>query len=265
MPYGILTSLARWESNDNNHQFKRSEFLYLNQRSLAQTFRDLFGPIHKASILELGCGGGLFCCQMIRWIGLDKIASAAGIDWSEQLGQDFKANVNNLGLPTTFIQANLLDPGLLSLAHKSDIVISGGLVEHFVGLDFHRILNLHSQLLRTNGKLVISFPNLLGVRYLWHRLFDHENLNDHSLDAMKPEIVRDFYQESGFRIDLVAYYGLNRLWWNPQDPRKKITRVAGNIILKIYNNIPISFMNRLTLQYPSFMSPYCLIIATKTG
>jgi 2-polyprenyl-3-methyl-5-hydroxy-6-metoxy-1,4-benzoquinol methylase len=262
MSYGVLTTLRRWEANDHQNQSTRNEFLYLGPHALTQAFRELFGPIHKGTLLELGCGGGYFCCQLARWIGLEKIVAAAGIDWSEPLGQDFRISVSNLGLPTTFIQANLLDPELVSTAPRSDVVISGGLVEHFVGLDFHNILDLHHQLLRPNGKLVISFPNLLGIRYLWHRLFDYQNLNDHSLDAMRPEIISNFFRERGYRIDLVAYYGQNRLWWNSQE-NHKLTKIAGHIGLKIYNKLLSKVMDWSTPRHPSLLSPYCMIIATK--
>lgn len=263
MSYGTLTNLRRWEANDKHKQPARVKSLYLDPHALTQAFRELFGTIHKVTMLELGCGGGFFCCQLANWIGPEKIVAAAGIDWSQSLGQEFIHSVGNLGLPTTFIQANLLDPKLSSTAPQSDVVISGGLVEHFVGLDFHNILDLHHQLLRPNGKLVISFPNLLGIRYLWHRLFDYENLSDHSLDAMRPEIISNFYKERGYRIDLVRYYDMNRLWWNPQDPRGGKTRTAGNLFLKIYNKLMSRAIDWLTPKHPSFLSPYCMIIATK--
>jgi len=264
MPYGELTTLGTWEANAGEKRSTQQKSLYLDQQGISQAFQERFSSVHNASMLELGCGSGYFCCQIAHWIGLEKITSATGIDWSEPLGKSFTTSVQGLGLPTTFIQANLLDPALPTTTPQSDIVISGGLVEHFVGLDFHTILNLHHQLLRPNGKLVISFPNLLGIRYLWHRLFDYENLSDHSLDAMRPDIICSFYRERGYRIELVAYYGVNRLWWNSGDSRSQWTTFAGHLCLKVYNKLMGKLLDWATPRQPSFYSPYCMIIATKT-
>ncbi len=265
MSYGTLTTLSTWESAGGEQELLSTQIPYLDQDKIPETFKQLFAANANATMLELGCGSGYFCCQLARWIGLEKILSITGIDWSEPLGQAFTTSTKEIGLPTTFLQANLLDENIPEITPPSDIVISGGLVEHFVGLDFHKILDLHHQLLKPNGKLVISFPNLLGARYLWHRLFDYNNLADHSLDAMRPNIVSQFYRERGYRIDLIAYYGKNRLWWNSQDKRSKASKIAGHIVLKLYNKLFGKAMDWSTPKQPSFFSPYCMIIATKSG
>jgi 2-polyprenyl-3-methyl-5-hydroxy-6-metoxy-1,4-benzoquinol methylase len=264
MSYGTLTTLKTWEAAGTAPMHFSNQIPYLDQKEIPETFKQLFAADANLNMLELGCGSGYFCCQLAHWIGREKILSTTGIDWSEPLGQAFITSVTEMGLPTTFIQANLLDENILATTPPSDVVISGGLVEHFVGLDFHKILDLHHQLLKPNGKLVISFPNLLGARYLWHRLFDYNNLADHSLDAMRPNIVSQFYRERGYHMDLIAYYGKNRLWWNPQDKRSKASKIAGNIVLKLYNKLLGKAMDWATPNHPAFFSPYCMIIATKS-
>ena len=264
MSYGTLTTLNTWEAAETAPKRLDSRILYLDQKEILATFKQLFAADADLSMLELGCGSGYFCCQLARWIGVEKILSTTGIDWSEPLGQAFTTSVKELGLSTTFIQANLLDEDILATTPPSEVVISGGLIEHFVGLDFHKILDLHHQLLKPNGKLVISFPNLLGARYLWHRLFDYDNLGYHSLDAMRPNIASQFYRERGYNVDLIAYYGKNRLWWNPQDKRSKVSKIAGHITLKLYNKLLGKAMDWATPNHPSFFSPYCMIIATKS-
>ncbi len=92
-----------------------------------------------------------------------------------------------------FVHADLLmSPELLSCIDGPKVVTSFGLVEHFTDDDFDKIINVHTSGLRSKDLLVIEFPNLTGLKYFWHWLFDRPNLRLHNLDIMKnpQEILR---------------------------------------------------------------------------
>ena len=123
-------------------------------------------PFEHLRIAEVGCGTGTFSLTLgllgaeVVLIDIDPRA----IKMAKEVFNIFKCN-------TEFIQMSVLDPVPEFLINRFDIVISGGLAEHFVGDDRLKCIAFHEALLREGGFSYIGVPNKLSPFYQMVRLF----------------------------------------------------------------------------------------------
>jgi 2-polyprenyl-3-methyl-5-hydroxy-6-metoxy-1,4-benzoquinol methylase len=264
MKYGQLTVREDWEAFPGASR-KLDSYRYTCDSDLQRNVRSALKLKSQISLAELGCGGGGFCAFVLKLIGIGQVREVYGIDWSDELGSKFQLeNISNK-IPSKFYCANLLEDSLDALSGRFDVVVSGGLVEHFVGSSFDAIVAKHCQLASSDGAVILSVPNLVGLRYLWHRLFDYDNLRIHSLDAMRPEVLVSSLRGNGLSILLASYYGPNRIWYNstPCDLKAPLRVALRSAISRVYNRLLAPLLNRFMVRWPSIYAPYFIVIATK--
>lgn len=116
-------------------------------------FRDL-------KVAEIGCGTGTFSLTL-NLLGAETTLVDADDDALNMARKAFALYNRN----ATFIKADVLEPVPASLAKNFDIVVSGGLAEHFVGSDREKCLYFHRELLCEGGFVYIGVPNKLSVFY----------------------------------------------------------------------------------------------------
>jgi SAM-dependent methyltransferase len=102
------------------------------------------------SILDVGCGDGLFLKHVEQALGKD--CALHGVDYSQY--QLSKARE----LPFDFKQANIETAGLPYDSEMFDLVYAAELIEHLVNPDY--FLEECWRVLKPNGYLLISTPNL---------------------------------------------------------------------------------------------------------
>ncbi len=143
------------------------------------------------SITELGCAPGV----MLRWVhrACPK-AMLHGVDYAPE-GLD-QAETR---LKTLNIHAKLMlgDVFVFDPPHKSQLVVSFGLIEHFS--DPIEVLRCHARFALPGGRVAVTVPNFAHpavVRALKkHRPRD---LETHRLDIMSEKALRRAFEQAGY-------------------------------------------------------------------
>ncbi len=122
-----------------------------------------FGHLHLA---EVGCGTGTFSL-IFALLG----AKVVLIDNDPKVIAMAKEVFNIYECQAEFIQMSVLDAAPDSLQNRFDLVVSGGLAEHFKGDDRLKCIGFHQALLKDGGFAFIGVPNKLSPFYQMVRLF----------------------------------------------------------------------------------------------
>lgn len=230
---------------------KSYENFPLNYDETLIQFKPLFDKylIPNGTCFEVGCYPGNYSI----YLGKKFNYTISGIDKTphivDRLPQLFKSKGVKVG------QLYYEDFLNFQPSEKYDVVCSYGFIEHF--LDLEMILKKHIDLLKPSGILIITCPNFTRGQYLFHKLFDSENLKHHVLKSMSLSRWRPILKENDMELLCDGYYRTVDFWMN-ESPQNVISRkVAGliQIIAKtIDNNIDIP--NR-------WFSPYLFSISKK--
>lgn len=264
MRFGSLTEVHHWHSSFRD-KARSKKFRYLRKQAFQNLLQKEVAP-NTNSVLELGCGSGKFLCQLLSSMSLCSDIKISGIDWCEELCHDFIKEVRSHGYDnTSFKVEDLLNLEVDSRIHERfDLVVSGGLVEHFVGSSLEHVLELHKSFLADGGKIVLMVPNFHGIRYLWHYLFDYENFSLHSLDAMRPELVGNYYKSRGMEVLFAGYCGTFFLWWSGGDGLSPWKKTLGSVVLKVWNKLVCSVFGSILEKAPVFFASTVLIVVAET-
>ena len=120
----------------------------------------------KLNVAEVGCGSGTFSLTLAI-LG----AQVTLIDFNKNILEKAKILYELYGCKAKTIEADCLQAPTEDLMGKYDIVISGGLAEHFKGSDRKKIILYHKLLLKENGFAYVAVPNRLSPFYQVVRLF----------------------------------------------------------------------------------------------
>jgi SAM-dependent methyltransferase len=163
-----------------------------------------------SSLLELGGFPGSFGVYARRYLGFTSVALLD--EFVDQGHLDAVRDVNELEADDIDVfEGDMFE---LELPQRYDVVLSGGLVEHF--LDPSEALARHHRWVKPGGTIVVTVPNFLGLNGAVQRRFDAETLATHNLELMDPDTlasalaaVGDLEHVEGF------YYGPFRAWLEP--------------------------------------------------
>ena len=162
-----------------------------------------------ASIIELGCAPGQ---------GLRKISERYGL---VPHGCDFVQEIDIVGkifkkeFPgSSFFKCDLSKD---SVKGKYDIVMSGGLIEHFD--DIEKIIKKHLAAIKPGGYLILNTPNLSFWRALFWRLFDPKLLRGHNPRATHKRYVTGLIEKNGCEMLDSGYFGEPHIWIEHQKVR----------------------------------------------
>ena len=143
-----------------------------------------------------------------------------------------------------------------SFDKQFDVVYSLGFIEHFT--DWDDVVRRHMCLVKPGGHLVLSTPNFRGfVQYVYHWLFDRENLRHHNLEAMDPRRWSEAVK-TGFRVVRSGHFGGMHFW----TASCVHSRVTGKALQAI--GVVETYMNRHARRSLGAYAPYCGLIARKT-
>jgi hypothetical protein len=122
---------------------------------------------------------------------------------------------------------------------KFDLVLSCGLIEHFIDTD--DIINRHVSFLESGGTLFITLPNFKALNGWFQKTFDSENYNKHNINCMDPKLLRDICERAGLKVVQSRYFGRFSLWFENEQQKpvavrmfKKVTWLAGKVFTKIF-------------------------------
>jgi SAM-dependent methyltransferase len=160
-------------------------------------------PLRGGRALEVGCAPGRNLLRLQQTFGLDPWGVEYAPVGVERTRQAFRA----AGLdPAQVLEADFFDDAWLAGQHASfDTVVSFGFIEHF--RDPATVVQRHVELLRPDGLLAVSLPNLRGLNGLLTRALHPALLPLHNLDLMTTDAVRALADPTLVDVRYAGPYG----------------------------------------------------------
>lgn len=212
----------------------------------------LAGENKSKSLLEIGGFPGYFSVWAKKQLNLQ----ATLLDFvvhTEILNQLEEANGLKRGSINT-IEADLFK---VNSDKKYDLVISNGLIEHFV--DTKGIIQKHIDHLDTGGTLMITLPNFKSLNGWFQKTFDNENYQKHYIACMDLNFLHKTCQELGLRDIQTRYDGKFMLWFERENEKSLLARVLKKCVW-----LPLkAFFKIVPIESKAF-SPYIIITAKKS-
>ncbi|HET7568281.1 MAG TPA: methyltransferase domain-containing protein [Gaiellaceae bacterium] len=187
-----------WQTHDPVQEVGRDfYFASLLDRALARS--------NARSFLELGGYPGHFAVYVAKRFGLAATLLDSYVD--RDVVERLLARNGLAAEDVTVIEEDMF---AAEPRQRYDVVLSAGLLEHF--LDLERVLKRHLDFLAPGGILVVTVPNYRGVNGRLQARFDPAHLAAHNLEAMDPERLRELLVGLGLEAVEVGYYGRFRVW-----------------------------------------------------
>jgi 2-polyprenyl-3-methyl-5-hydroxy-6-metoxy-1,4-benzoquinol methylase len=203
--------------------------------------------------IELGCSPGTMSamiCNQINFIPY-------GIDFSPQACL-YIENMKRVG----YEHAQLIpvDVREYGTDMRFDVVASFGLVEHFENPT--EILFHHDRLVKRHGLVIVVMPNFRYVQWLYHFLFDRNDLVAHNLRTMNLDVLRKFSMEYKYEILFLAHYGRMNFWG--VDLRGlKVTAQLRRLAARVVRDISHAFASRCLPLSSKYTSPWIVYVGKK--
>jgi SAM-dependent methyltransferase len=206
MTDGALTDTAHWSAYWRSRKPERipKNWYY------ADLLRRVAAGRGYSSMLELGGFPGSFAVYARRYLGFTDVALLDAFVDEAYLEATLDVN----GLAAGDIDVFKGDMFEVELPQRYDVVLSGGLVEHF--FDPSEALARHHRWVKPGGTVVVTVPNFRGLNGAVQRRFDPETLATHNLELMFPDTLAGALAAAG-ELELVEgfYYGPFRAWLEP--------------------------------------------------
>lgn len=193
-----LTTQKYWESYYSKDHTNKKHIV--NVCSYYDKFWDklISEPSVGKTIIEIGGFPGRYLAYISSKFGLEPTCLDYNSDVS-QIEATFKImEVDNY---------HVLQEDFTSYKPQKqyDYVISNGFIEHFD--DFNKILDLHLQYLKPNGRMLIMIPNMKGYIRFYKYVVDYNNLKMHNLKSMNFEVFKRFAKRNQLKIETLTYFG----------------------------------------------------------
>ncbi|MFX1579726.1 MAG: class I SAM-dependent methyltransferase [Promethearchaeota archaeon] len=223
-------------------------------------YRRVFHKATKWKVLEVGSAPGVHLLQIAEAFDIVPY----GIDYS----------LNGIRINRTVFSENGIDPDNaihadffseeIQLQYRSsfDVVISRGFIEHFK--DVQHVVELHLNLLKPGGFLVVTIPNLLGIYYILTSMFFRNVLKLHNLSIMNKTAFCSLFQSLEVIPITCGYYGTFN-FGVVQVERGKLKRSimrVGQLFQVILNGVFRLVFGKQGRE-SSYMSPYLLFVGVK--
>lgn len=144
---------CNWDSYYSDDKYAVPEFidnaLWRNYRAVIRRHATLDKPLR---VLELG---GANSCYFQRFCADFSIENYTIVD-SNPVGMARFPHKNDARV--TSIDADLLGPPVDGISERYDIVLSSGLIEHFIPAETVRIVQQHFMAAKPGGLVLMSFP-----------------------------------------------------------------------------------------------------------
>lgn len=215
-----LSDREHWESVNSSQQRVDDHHSRLGQL-LARTFGESFferffehafwnkllgqylEPRRGGSMLEIGVAPGITLVRQARKYGL----TPWGIEYSESGLARTRELFRSLKLDhTKVLSGDICDtPFTAQYVDNFDVVYSGGLIEHFSNPA--EIVGHHFRLVKPDGLLIITIPNLRSMYGPLTRLIDPERYAIHNVDIMTIPTFRALFSGLDGDMKFLGYMG----------------------------------------------------------
>lgn len=234
-----ITDKAFWDEYWNNYKFEQ-----VPEKVVFEKFMPSLST--AKSFIEIGGFPGVFASYFFK----HGVKDVTLLDFYINRHIVHKFEETN-SLPSDTIKCIKSDFFNFNSERKYDIVFSAGFIEHF--LDTEDVIKRHVELLSDKGQLLILLPNFLGLNGYVQKIFDKENLENHNLDSMRIEKLREIVKTFDLKNIQVDYIGKPMLWLEPKPQ---------NINKRKYIKM-LSFASKLLPIKSKLMSPYIIIYGSK--
>jgi 2-polyprenyl-3-methyl-5-hydroxy-6-metoxy-1,4-benzoquinol methylase len=194
-------------------------------REILKAFRTFLPQEKGLSVLEIGGALGGYLAYLAKALGYKVYA----LDNSRIGCQKLEENFQALNIPVTVYHRDILNDDISDLP-QFDVVYSLGLIEHFS--DPTPIVRKSVQLTRSQGTLLLSVPNYLGINHVLLRLLKPQYLSWHNVNVMNLKSWETFEKELGLGVIFKGYIG----GWEPRiyaKSGKSIARRATNKMISL--------------------------------
>lgn len=216
------------------------------------------GPLR---VIEIGSAPGNFLKECHSRFGYEPY----GVEYSPVGVKVNRENFESWGLdPNHIIQADLFADAFQS-AHREqfDVVFSRGFIEHFNVLK--PVIDAHINLLKAEGTLLISIPNLSGINYIVGMFTCRELYQFHNLELMAIEEFRSHFARSDLETLFCGYQGgidLGIIDAGPHTTLRNCVRWV-NRCVQLGLNIVFNYFFFGHVPETRYTSPYLVYIGRK--
>lgn len=206
-----------------------------------------------SSFLELGCSPGDVSAAICAEVPL----RPEGVDFADT-SERYMTQMRSAGVDNAILHR--CDIRKFRPARRFEIVASFGLIEHFT--DLETVLNIHDDLLAPGGLCIVEVPHFRRLQYLYHYLFDREDLRRHNTRVMKLDVFRSFAARRNHRILHLGYCGPLRFWGTGQSGPKAVrfARMTSSRMVQVAAKL---LGRALPADHP-YLAPWILYIGQKT-
>jgi SAM-dependent methyltransferase len=234
-----LTSKEDWEDYWSHHKPARIENTYLEE------FID--GSPHEGSLIEIGGFPGTFAAYFKKRFNyhvsiLDYVGDPEIVKQVEKYYRIEPGSIHS-------IHADFFD---YESPDEYDIVMSVGFIEHFDNTEL--VIKKHVELVKPDGKLVITLPNFAGINGYVQKYYDPENYAKHNIKSMNINLLRDIMQRMDMDSFSVEYHGPPHIWLEPSAPVSSFTRFFLRCISKVMRGTKM-----LPWKKGKLLAPYIVI------
>ena len=198
----------------------------------------------KINFLEIGGFPGQWAVFFAKYWGANSTLLDRYIDRDVIQSLSETNDVENINI----IEGDVFD---LRVDQKFDVVMSAGFIEHFSNVE--SVIDKHIDYLETNGILVLTVPNLLGLNGLLQKIVDRETYDTHYLETMYDKNLKQIVNSKGLTIEYVNYYGKFCVWLENIQERPRWVR-RSVYLANIIGQFLVRFESRL-------FSPYLILVA----
>jgi len=210
-------------------------------------------------ILEVGCAPGFNLIDFNKKFGYD----CYGIEYTEHGAKITQDLFISRGLdPNKIIHGDFFDNKIVDKYNCFfDIVYSLGFIEHFDNPE--EVIKKHLDLLKEDGILIITIPNLKGVNLLFTKLLYKEVIKIHNLNIMSIDKFKLLFEKNPDLKTLYCnYLGTVNLglYMVPQD-----ASILSKFVYKIFQVFQV-LLNPIVAKLPlenKWTSPYLIYIGRK--
>jgi len=203
MKKGYLSNLETWSINEDE---QKVPILLNKSKRDHRCFIKLFNKyLDKSSnfqeeVFEIGCSPGKFLIYLASNLGYQP----SGVEIDKGRCELTRRNLKSQNLKAHIIQEDIFK---INLKKKFKVIISCGFIEHFEGKKLEELLKIHSDLIKKDGVIFLSFPNFRYLNFLFAYFFRKDVLDQHNLKIMNKDFFKYFAEKYGFKILYLDYFG----------------------------------------------------------
>ncbi len=196
-----LTDVSNWD--DQWSQIQTLKKIATNDPILGtngaflRSLESRIGPIPESTVIELGAAASAYLLCLAKF----RNVSATGVDYSEIGLEHLKKMFRQEDLTLETIKGDLWEIDYSN--NQYDFVVHWGLIEHFINPE--NVLDLSSRLLKPEGRLIFTMPNMLAFGVGCWKRWDGLDFSRHIFHPRA--LLKRIGSEVGLELEEDFYWG----------------------------------------------------------